>query len=210
MAAEAREIASRWIAAGASVKSVEAGFVQERRLKALKKPLVRPGKIWHRRPGSFRWQIGEPPAVVAVRKDGGGLQVAEMRERKLTVWPQEALAAEAGAHNSNGLAMLAASFAASIDAFEQAFEIRSAVETAEKGVWELRLGLRDRRARLAVQDVILTIVPADGSLRQFEVRMRDGSTTITRITAVKRDAVFPDTVFVLESAGFTVEQGRDS
>lgn len=204
-AAEARSIASQWIAAGAKMRSIEADFVQERRLRALKKPLVRPGKLWHEKPGSFRWQIGEPPVIIAARKNGGDLLAAEVREKKLTVWPREALAAEM---TGGGLGMLSASFPASIEAFERAFEILSAQETAEAGVWELRLALRDRRARLAVQQITFTIVPADGSLRQFEARMRDGSATLTRITAVKRDQPADDSLFTLDSAGYSIVQGR--
>lgn len=203
---DARALVQRWIKAGAEVTSIEADFVQERRLKALRKPLIKPGRIWFQRPESFRWQIGEPPAIIAVRKSGGDLQVVDTREKKLRVWTAVELAEEAANGRGHGLGITGAGFPATMEAFENVFEIKLATETAEKGVWDLRLNLRDRKARLAVDDVVFTIVPADGTLRQFRVLMRDGSVTTTRMTSVKKNQPIQPQFFQIDTPGCAIEK----
>lgn len=202
--AKARELVKQWIEQGAKAKALEIDFVQERRLRALRVPLTKPGKIWFQRPESFRWQIGEPPAMIAVRKSGGGLRVLDAKEKTLRVWSAAELAAEAGNGKGHGFAMAGSGFPASIEMFEQMFEIDGARETATPGVWDVRLDLRDRKAGIFVKEIVFTVVPADGSLKKFDIIMRDGSTTTTRVVAAKKNAAMPARVFDPDESGFTL------
>ncbi len=202
-AAEARSLVSKWIAAGAKTKSLEIDFVQERRLKALRMPLTKPGKIWFQRPDSFRWQIGAPPSLVAVRKSGGELRVADVKEKTLRVWSAAELAAEAANGKEHGFAMAGAGFPSSLEAFEKTFEIRSAMETSVPGVWDLHLDLRDRKAGIVVKEIVFTIEPADGSLKKFDILMRDGSVMTTRVLAAKKNSIAPAGTFQLDESGLT-------
>jgi outer membrane lipoprotein-sorting protein len=205
---EARQTAAQWIAAGAKLKSLEASFVQERQLKALRQPLSKPGKLWFQRPSAFRWQIGEPPAIIAVRYVKGGLTVADMKARKATQWSAEALDREIAERGGQGFAMMAGSFAASLEEFEKIFEIKSAAPTKALGQMELLLALRDKKAALVVKEISFLVQPATGALDQFELRMRDGSILRTRITAARRDAAPPPGAFVLDTSGCEIEQHR--
>lgn len=204
--AKARELVKQWIEQGAKAKSLEIDFVQERRLRALRVPLTKPGKIWFQRPESFRWQIGEPPAMIAVRKSGGELRVLDAKEKSLRVWTAEELAIEAGNGKGHGFAMAGSGFPASIESFEQMFEIDGAKETATPGVWDIQLDLRDRKAGIFVKEIIFTVVPADGSLKKFDINMRDGSTTTTRVITAKKNDTIPAAIFKPDESGFTLEK----
>lgn len=204
--ADPRAIVVQWITAGAKVKSLEIDFVQERKLKALRMPLTKPGKIWFQRPESFRWQINEPPTLIAVRKSSGDLRVADAKEKTLRVWSATELAAEAANGKGHGFAMAGAGFPASIEAFEQMFEINSAKETPTPGVWDVRLDLRDKKAGIFVKEIIFTIQPDDGSLKKFDIFMRDGSIMTTRVLAAKKNRSIPASVFEVDTTGFTPER----
>lgn len=206
--ADARQTAARWIAAGAKLKSLEASFAQERQLKTLRQPLSKPGKLWFQRPSAFRWQIGDPPAIIAVRSATGGLVVADTKSKKATLWSAEALEREAAEHGGQGFTMMSGSFAASLEEFEKTFEIKSASSTKMPGQVELLLALRDKKAAIVVKEVSFLVQPATGALDQFELRMRDGSVLRTRITAARRDAAVPAGTFTLDTSGYQIEQQR--
>jgi len=56
--------------AAATVKSLEASFVQTRTLKILKKPIVSRGVIAYRRPSDLRWEYQSPLATLLVVRKG--------------------------------------------------------------------------------------------------------------------------------------------
>jgi outer membrane lipoprotein-sorting protein len=56
--------------AAATVKTIEAGFVQTRTLKILKKPLVSRGVMAFRRPNDLRWEYQSPLATLLVVRGG--------------------------------------------------------------------------------------------------------------------------------------------
>lgn len=203
---QARAIVKQWIEAGAKVKSLEIDFVQERKLKALRQPLTKPGKIWFQRPHSFHWQIGEPPAIIAVRKSGGDLQVADTKEKKIRVWSADEITTELADGNGHGFAMAGSGFPASLELFEQQFEINAARETKEAGVWDVNLDLRDRKAGIFVKEIVFTIQPTAGSLRKLEIFMRDGSIMTTRVVSAKKNAVIPVGAFQLDATGYELEK----
>ena len=203
---QAQAIVRQWIEAGARVKSLEVDFVQERKLKALRMPLTKEGKIWFQRHESFRWQINEPPTLIAVRKSGGDMRVADTKEKTVRIWTASELAAEGADGKGHGIAMAGAGFPSSLEAFEKTFEIQSAKETSIPGVWDVRLDLRDRKAGIFVVEVVFTIQPGDGSLKQFAIFMRDGSIMTTRVLAAKKNSAIPASVFEVDTTGYTPER----
>lgn len=203
---KARAIVKQWIEAGAKVKSLEIDFVQERKLKALRQPLTKSGKIWFQRPDSFHWQIGEPPAILAIRKSGGDLQVADIQEKKIHVWSPDEITAEQANGKGHGFAMAGSGFPASIETFEQQFEINAAHEAKEHGVWDVNLDLRDRKAGIFVKDIVFTIRPDDGTLSKFDIFMRDGSIMTTRVVSAKKNVVIPVGAFQLDATGYELEK----
>ena len=203
---EARAIVRQWIETGAKVKSLEIDFMQERKLKTLRMPLSKPGKIWFQRPESFRWQINQPPTLIAVRKSGGDLRVADTKGKTMRVWSASELAAEAANDKGNGYAMAGAGFPSSMEAFEEMFEINAAKETGTPGVWDVRLDLRDRKAGIFVKEIVFTIQPGDGSLKKFDIFMRDGSIMTTRVLTAKKNPAIPPSVFQIDETGYKLEK----
>ena len=67
VAALDNDLLDRWFAAQAELKTWSAELVQIRKLKALKRPLRTPGRVWFSAPGKFRWEIGDPAQTIAVR-----------------------------------------------------------------------------------------------------------------------------------------------
>src|SRR5690606_21715580 len=49
-----------WIAGQKGLKSLDAEFVQERKLPSLKKPVATPGRLRVQRPGKLLWELGQP------------------------------------------------------------------------------------------------------------------------------------------------------
>ena len=70
-AADAPDLApvKRWLARQEELRTLQADFTQTRRYKNLRDPLAAPGHLCYNAPGSFRWENGEPPKTVVLRKD---------------------------------------------------------------------------------------------------------------------------------------------
>ena len=204
----ARDLVTRWIQATQKLTSLEAEFRQERQLKTLRKPLIKSGRLWFKRPDGFRWQIDEPPALIAVRApDGGGLKVADMKARRVRLWSTTELQTAADASNGGGgFSMFQMGFSPSIEEFEKMFEISSATPGSEQGQWNVHLTLKDSRARLAVKDIVFTLRPDLGALDGFEIQLRDGSILRTLITRAMPDAVIANDVFMIDTNGFSLIQ----
>lgn len=61
-------IVARWLGAQTNIQTWSARFTQTRSLKTLSAPLVSQGHLWFAAPGSFRWELGNPPATIAIRQ----------------------------------------------------------------------------------------------------------------------------------------------
>ena len=61
----------QWIEAQSKVNTVSGSFNQERKLRTVKRPLRSSGTFSFKIPGSFRWEVGSPPELIALRKAGG-------------------------------------------------------------------------------------------------------------------------------------------
>lgn len=61
-------IVARWLGAQTNLQTWSARFTQTRSLKTLSSPLLSQGRLWFAAPGSFRWELGDPPATIAIRQ----------------------------------------------------------------------------------------------------------------------------------------------
>ncbi len=201
--ADKRGIISKWLRLAAQVPTVQGDFDQIRRLTTVGRPLIRTGKIWLEKPDHFRWQIGEPPTMLALRGKDGKLIVLDAREKKARIWSREALMQS----DQQGIAMIGEGFGASLAEFEKRFEIENVEPLAgQADVWKLSLVLRDRQAVIFVKNVFLTVSVADGSLRSFIIQMRDGSTMETVMKSyVLGESLKADT-FKVDTAGYQIEE----
>ncbi|MCB1224660.1 MAG: outer membrane lipoprotein carrier protein LolA [Verrucomicrobiales bacterium] len=199
---QAQTLVQTWLTNASQVENLVIDFVQERKLKTLRRPLSRQGKIWLRRDGALRWQIDEPPARLLLRQPKAD-EVLSIDTRKRT-WTALDWSDAEGNADAQGLRMLMDSQKPDLATFETVFQIRSAQPLPEApGRWRIGLDLKDRRAAVAVSGVSFDIEPETGILSQMEFRLRDGSLYRTRVLRVEKSARIADEVFTFDLNGFT-------
>jgi outer membrane lipoprotein-sorting protein len=193
---------SRWIDHARSLKALEVEFTQERHLRAVTRPLVSTGRVWFKAPGALRWQVGDPPKLVALQRSRGGeFTVLDMRTHEARVHPGGSLGDRSGS-----FAFLEASFPASLEEFQKTFRI-DRVEPSEDGLIRVTGGVRNRRLDLAVLKVVFVIHPGSQHLRSVEIWFHDGSRIINRFTKVTENPEVPDRFFAESLEGWKVDRG---
>ncbi len=183
-----------WLRHQASIRTLEADFVQERRLPSLKQPVTTRGRVALRRPGCLRWELGEPPATVAVA-DGTTLLLAEVAARRARRIPADSPEAQR-------FTLLAGERFHDPAAFHRAFELH---ESRTAGAfYQATLRPTDRRLRAQVPWLFLTISPADNRLHSFELELRDGSRIRSTFLRPRFNRQLPDERFRLDLTGYRV------
>lgn len=197
----------QWLKTTAKNRTVQGEFDQVRYLKGVNKPLIRAGRIWMQKPASFRWQIGEPPSMIAIRGSDERLTVLDAREKKARVWTHDALLQQEAEGKGQGIAMLGSGFSDSMAEFEKRFEIVDVeAVTTQPGDYSFTLRLRDRTATVFVKSIVLTVGLADGSMRSFVILMRDGSRMETLVRKFSLNQSIDPTVFRVDTTGYEIEE----
>jgi outer membrane lipoprotein-sorting protein len=186
-----------WIGRARSLKSVAAEFRQERHLRAVTRPLVSSGRVWYRADGALRWQLGEPPKLIALRPSSGA-DVTVIEPEAKTV--RSFSAAEAGV-KGGALALLDAGFPESHEAFEKRFRL-DAVERDDAGAWRVTTQLRDNALAVAVQRMVFVVEESSSQLRGLEVWLRDGSKIISQFSQMTENGPVPDSLFQEVTDGY--------
>ncbi len=104
-----------WIGKQKDLQSLDAEFVQERKLPSLKKPITTPGRMRMLRPGKLRWELGNPVKTLAV-SDGTTmtlLDVAKKRGKKI----------EAGSPEAKQFTLMSDDAFRDMAGFQQTFEL---------------------------------------------------------------------------------------
>jgi outer membrane lipoprotein-sorting protein len=209
--AEAKAALQQWMTASSKTKTVTADFEQLRNLRNVKRPLRKPGKLWiEREGGKFRWQIGEPPTVIAVRGADGGMMVVDVADKEAQVWTKEALLEKEKEGKGQGFSsMMEAMHTPTLAEFEQRFELKDwRVDAANPNWWEFDLAFRDRRTSLVVRQLQLAVNTQDGALRSMTLHMRDGSSLSTVIRSYTLNKAVPADTFNMDTAGYEVKKGE--
>ena len=79
---ELSDFLSRWNAVEASRGDFHVRFTQEVSSPALAKPSTSQGQLWRFRDGSFRWELGQPPKSMLIRRE----KSARYWEARVNVW----------------------------------------------------------------------------------------------------------------------------
>lgn len=209
--AEARAALQQWMTASSKAKTVTADFEQLRNLRNVKRPLRKPGRLWiAREDGKFRWQIGEPPTLIAVRGADGGMMVVDVADKEAQVWTKEALLEKEKEGRGQGFSsMMEAMQTPTLAEFEQRFELKDwRVDPANPNWWEFDLTFRDRRTSLVVRQLQLAVNTQDGALRSMTLHMRDGSSLRTVIGSYTLNTAIPADTFKMDTAGYEVKKGE--
>jgi outer membrane lipoprotein-sorting protein len=185
-----------WLAKQGSVRSIEADFVQERTLPALRKPVSTPGTFSMQRPGKMRWELGSPVKTLAV-SDGDTMtlvDVAKKRARRIS----------ADSSRAKPFTLLAdGALNGSLDDFKQTFELVESRVT--NGIYQLTARPRDRKLRDKVQWVFLDIDPKTQLLRAMEIRLDDKSRIRTIFSNSKINPKLPADRFTADLTGYKVQ-----
>lgn len=182
----------RWIAAQKGLRSLDADFVQERKLPSLKKPITTPGRMRMVRPGKLRWELGDPVKTLAV-SDGTTvtlLDLAKKRGKRIGADSPEA----------RQFTLLSDGSFRDLAGFQQAFEL---VESRiSDGIYQLTVRPKDQAMRKHVAWMFLDIDPRTQELRALALELDDKTRIRTVFSKAKFNAKVDPAIFAPDTAGF--------
>ena len=129
-----REFLNTWMKEQAKIKTWSADVVQIRNLKSLVRPLKSRGRVWFQQPNRFRWQLGDPPRTIALRKN----------DELLIIYPRlkqvERFAVDEGIDPAwkQVLALLEVGFPSDAETFFARYELVSTKRMKKSWKFELR------------------------------------------------------------------------
>ncbi len=193
------QVVKKWIAHRSSVTSVHASFVQERHLKALKRPIISTGKLWFKEQRLFRWEIGSPAESIAISKNGTFLMVRPIK-KSAEIHSDEGIQKN---RRSPALMFLKAGFPNDYNEFIKMFTVTDV--TRRDGHFVVSLKVNDRRTSLALRKIIFEMNSKTYITESMEMRFRDTSSIKTRFKDVHENGNFSDDLFDFDLTGFVVK-----
>lgn len=184
-----------WLDRQPEIRTLEAEFVQERTLPALKKPVRSTGTLRMQRPSKLRWELGEPPKTIAV-SDGDTMTLVDVEQQVAQRLPSDSRRAR------QFTLLTDKALTGGLDSFTKAFEpIESRVTN---GIYQLTLRPRDRSMRNKAPWLFLDIDPRSNELRAIEVRLEDESRIRTIFTRTSFNQALPADTFRVDLSGYKV------
>lgn len=193
------EVVKKWIAHRSSVTSVSASFVQERHLKALKRPIINTGQLWFKAPRLFRWEVGSPAESIAISKNGTFLMVSPMKN-------------SAERHSDKGLKnssrspvsmFFEAGFSNDYNEFIRRFTVTEI--TRRDGKFLISLKVNDRRTSLALRKIVFEMNSKTYVTESMEIRFRDTSSIKTKFSDVRENEDLSNDLFEYDLTGFHIK-----
>jgi outer membrane lipoprotein-sorting protein len=184
-----------WLRRQATITTLDAGFIQERKLPALKNPVSTPGRLSFSKPGKVRWQLGEPFETLAV-SDGVTftlLDAATKTARRIAVDSPQAIR----------FSLLSGKSFQSAEDFYQTFEIIESRVTS--GIHQYTLKARDRRMRTQIPWIFLDIDPVKNELRALEFELQDQSRLRTLFLNPRFNLKLDDSLFKPDLSGYIIK-----
>ncbi len=158
-----------WLSSQTNIQTWSATVIQTRTLKALTEPLTATGRVWFAAPDRFRWELGEPPRTIAVRR-AGEMLILYPNLKRVERYP---LAGEGAGPWRDTLALLEAGFPRGKAELESRFRVVG--EQAMHDVHEVTLQPRSASARRLIPQIRIAFGIDDFSLRATELQFADGS-----------------------------------
>jgi outer membrane lipoprotein carrier protein len=184
-----------WIGKQKTLESLDAEFVQERKLPSLKKPISTPGRMRMVRPGKLRWELGNPVKTLAV-SDGTTmtlLDVAKKRGKKI----------EAGSPEAKQFTLLSDEAFRDLAGFQATFEL---IESRMSGsIYQLTVRPKDKTMRKHVSWMFLDIDTKTQELRAMDLEMDDKTRIRTVFSNAKINAKVDPAVFTVATEGFLMK-----
>ena len=194
-----REFLNTWMDQQAKIKTWSADVVQIRNLKSLTRPLKSRGQVWFLQPNRFRWQLGDPPRTIAVRKN----------DELLIIYPRlKQIERFAAGENIDPawkqvLALLEVGFPSDSETFFTRYEL---VRTTRlKKSWKFELRPAAKVARKLLDRVNVEISTRDFTLLATELVFPDGSTMKNEFIHRRLNPDLDEALFDFEiEEGYTV------
>jgi outer membrane lipoprotein carrier protein len=184
-----------WLKRQATVSSLDADFSQERKLPALKNPVITRGRISFVKPDKVRWQLGEPVETLAV-SDGTTLTLIDTKAKT---------ARRTGVNSPQAarFSLLSGKAFESTENFQQTFEIIESRVSA--GIHQYTLKAKDRKIRSQIPWIFLDIDPVKNELRAMEMELQDKSRLRTLFLNPKFNRKLDESLFKPDLTGYDVK-----
>ena len=197
---EAEAQLEAWAASFGALKSAQGDYVQEKQLRALKRPLKSEGKFWWSEELGFRWQSGEPPVLVTLyRKGEEVLLIRPKKKEAVRSSPDQALEKV----QSEGLGLGA--FLGGSEADWKAELKLLSCRSRSDGLLLAEFDFIDRQVSLKLRKLSMLVDPSGNWLREFTVFFRDQSSVSIRFTQMQRNPVLEPALFHYELGGYEVK-----
>jgi outer membrane lipoprotein carrier protein len=181
----------RWIERQGEIRTLSADFTQTRALRVLRNPVAARGHLWFQAPGDFRWEVGDPPKIIVLRKNQD-VRVIEPPRKTVKVEALDLGRREAG--------LMEFPFVRSRADLEKRFTIDEL--KTEGSVCRVKLIPRDTQGFLT--GVKLTFDMQTLHLLTLEMTFRDGSSLRNEFSNVRVNQKLPAEIFAVDTTGYQV------
>ena len=192
----------KWLAGQASVRTIQADFTQTRSFHALRDPIASPGHLWFSAPHSFRWELGDPPKTVVLRR--GDLYLVVQPAKKHA--ERQSAADLGGQAGGREMPMMDFPFAKDFDDFNRRFEVL-AVTTRDTHC-HVEMLPRDPQMRKLLEVARIDFDTATGFLISFEFVTRDGSSLRNEFTNVRLNGKIDPARYEYDLTGYDVAAAK--
>jgi outer membrane lipoprotein-sorting protein len=179
---------NQWFAAQTNVQSWSADFTETRSLKVLSQPLISSGKVWVRR-GEFRWELGQPPQTIVVRRPDE-LLITYPRLKQAEIYPLENIPPSP---IKDAMTLLDVTMPSDRATMERRFTLLSAAET--NSTLQMTLQPKSVSARQFVSEMIVGFHTNNFTIADTEMKFADGSTLRNDFTNVVLNQPIPAKLF---------------
>ncbi len=188
----------KWINHQCSVRSVTAKFKQERRIKALKKPIINEGQLWFKSPDLFRWELGRPVESLAINRNGELLLLRPLKK----IGERHELTKSKNRNRPPGLLFFDIGFTASHEEFSEKFTVTDAA--IKDGSYFFTLNANDFKTKLALRKIVFQVDSKSFFTQNITLRFRDSSSVSTTFAEVKENVKVNTAVFNVDLTGYTI------
>ncbi len=185
----------KWVTRQSEIRTVQADFTQMRSFHALRDPLASPGHLWFSAKDGFRWEIGDPPKTIVLKKGDASLVIQPAKKHAEHINP-----------GGSPLPIMDFPLAKNYEDFDKKFEVQSVMVTGNRCHAELLP--RDPQARKFLEAFRLDFDTDDGHLLDFELALRDGSSLRNEFTNVRLNGKIDPHVFDYDLTGYEVKDAK--
>ena len=193
----------KWLAGQAAIRTVQADFVQTRAYRTFNDPIAVPGHLWFAAPHSFRWELGDPPKTVVLRKGDAYYLIQPTKQRA-----ERSSVADLGkkAGGPGATPMMDFPLAKNFDDFNRRFEVLS-LETAD-GRCHVEMTAKDPQMAKFLNVFKLDFDTGDGHLLSFEFVLKNGSSMRNEFSNVRLNGKLEPARFDYDFTGYDVTDSK--